>query len=354
MPFAPETVALNGSGLVFNNSYGTNVSAAYRTAVIAAENFFQSHFTNAVTLNMSFDFLPLSGFTATNNWFSQTVGYTSLVTALRAHATTADDFAAIASLPGTDPSGGRGFSVANGMARILGLASPANGGVDDKVILNSNMPFTFGQDALGAIEHEISEGAMGRIGGLGFLNGGNWGPMDLLRYTAGGQHDYTGGRDGQTTFFSVDGRSILTQFQFHSSVNTSGAYDGNDLADWDHTVGDAFGPGGPTSPALVSATDLRLMDILGWTPTGSSPAPGPGDDFCQCSGRFPSSSWQCRDQRREQRHARDRRRPRLVPRPADRRRDLYDQSSGSACGRRHARGSIPAAARRERHAPRAE
>ncbi len=272
----PETISLAGSGLVFVNTYGSNVSAAYHTAIVAAENYFQSHFTNSVTLNMSFDLQALSlSFSGQNSYRPVgTISYAALANALRQHATTADDAAAVASLPTTDPSGGRGFEVPIGMARILGLAGTGTEN-DDSIILNSSFSWTYGADAIGVLEHEISEGAMGRIGTLGLANS-YWAPMDLFRYSRAGQRDYTGGYDGRPTYFSVDGAHLLTQF--HNSVGTNGVSDKYDLADWDKTVGDAFGPGGVGSPGAVTAIDLRVMDILGWTPTGSTP-PTIIDDF---------------------------------------------------------------------------
>ena len=157
---------------------------------------------------------------------------------------------------------------------MLGFTGAPTGN-DVTVDLNQNLPWTFGADAVGALEHEISE-AMGRVGGLGFSQTSAgapiWGPMDLFRYSSPGQRDFTGGSDGLPTFFSVDGASLLTEF--HNSVSTTGAYDGQDLADWDQSVqGDAFGPGGPGSPGTVSATDLRVMDVLGWTPAGIATTP---------------------------------------------------------------------------------
>ena len=76
-------------------------------------------------------------------------------------------------------------------------------------------------------------------------------------------------------------RTTSRRFAFHNAISASGKNDGEDLGDWDHTVGDSFGPGGPGSPGTVSATDLQVLDILGWNPTGSpgsafNPAP---DDF---------------------------------------------------------------------------
>jgi hypothetical protein len=276
MPFAPETVTVSGSGLVFHNSYGSNVNPTFRTTIIAAENFLQTHFTDAVTITVSFDAQPLAPNIAGENDGSSihNVSYATLAAALQAHATSADDLAAVAGLPATDPSGGVGFDVPIAMARILGLAGAGNGSLDQEITLNSSLGYTYGADALGVLEHEITELSMGRVGGLG-VDHGSWGPMDLFRFTAAGQRDYTGGRDGQATYFGIDSSSVVTQFRYHNSVSTSGTFDGFDLADWGNTVGDAFGPGGPSSPSTMSATDLRVMDILGWTPAGSSPSPTP-------------------------------------------------------------------------------
>jgi hypothetical protein len=270
-----ETITFAGSGIVFDNTYGSGVTAAFRAAIVAAENFFQSHFTNAVTLNMSFDLGPMASGVAADNHYQLLphVSYATLASALGAKAVTPDDMAAVRTLPATDPTGGAGFAVPLGLARILGLAGSGQG-VDDTVVLNQNLPWTYGADAVGALEHEISEGAMGRIGGLGVQNG-SWGPMDLFRYSAVDQRDFTGGRDGRPSFFSVDGTTLLTRF--HNSLDTFGDFDQQDFGDWDSTVhGDAFGPSGPGAPGTISATDLRVMDILGWTPAAATPPP-PGN-----------------------------------------------------------------------------
>ena len=105
----------------------------------------------------------------------------------------------INTLPTTDPSKGAGFAIPTGYAKLLGLSNASD---NDSIVLNSNLNFNFGQDAIGVLEHEISEGAMGRIGGLGIGLNGAWSTMDLFRYTAAGVHDFTGGKDGQATYFS--------------------------------------------------------------------------------------------------------------------------------------------------------
>ena len=171
-----------------------------------------------------------------------------------------------------DPSGGQSFFVPNAQAKLLGLPGTTNG-TDDTVILNNlywndtSISANPG-DAIGVLMHELTEGAMGRIGG-------QWAMMDLFRYTATGQLDDTGGQDGKLTYFSPNGQNINTGLQFHNPINAQGQDDGFDWADWDQVGQDAnahdpFGPGGPGAgdPGTLSATDLQIMDVLGWNTSG--------------------------------------------------------------------------------------
>ncbi|MBS0361860.1 MAG: NF038122 family metalloprotease, partial [Proteobacteria bacterium] len=279
MTLPTEAVTLAGSGLTFINDYDSTVTAAYRTAIIAAENLLQAQFTNQITLNVNFSFAPLgAGTSASNNFSEVNVSYSAFRAALVSHATTADDQIAVANLPTTDPSGGVGFALPRAYAVMLGLAAQTNL-TEDAVTLNSNLPFTFGQDAIGAIDHEITEGLFGRTASLGIAET-RWDPLDLFRFTASGQRDYTGGQDGVATFFGIASNNV-SSLPYHNSVNAAGQFDGSDLGDWGSSVvGDSFGPGGPGSPGSVSATDLKVLDVLGWTPTSSSgPFVPAADDF---------------------------------------------------------------------------
>jgi Ca2+-binding RTX toxin-like protein len=278
MSLPAEAVSSPGSGLVFINYYGDTVTDAFRSAILGAEHQLQSLFVDATTVGVHFDLRDLgSSFSAQNSFSAITVSYDAFVAALRAHAVSADDLTAVAGLPALDPSGGVGFHIPTAEARILGLATQTNSS-DISVALNSRLPFTFGQDAIGALEHEITEGVFGRVGGLG-VDGGDWSPLDLFRFTAGGVRDFTGGADSVPTFFGLDGAHV-TGFQYHSAIDATGKDDGFDLGDWDHTHGDAFGPGGPNSPGVMSDTDLQVLDVLGW---GRASVVGPftpaPDDF---------------------------------------------------------------------------
>jgi hypothetical protein len=278
---ASQTVAMAGSGLVFNNTYTGNVDNLYKVIIVAAENYLQSQFTNSVTVNVTFDLASLKASDAASNSSNGVfVSYSQLLSALQSHATSADDFAAVAALDKLpDPSNGQTFKVTNGLARILGLADPLKAGdtttPDDTLTLNSSIWndtnfYFFPLDARAVIEHELTEGIMGRLGFLGKAPGSfDWGPMDLFRFTSTGQRDFTGSSD-TPTYFSPDGNNVNTGLQYHS-LDSSGNYTG-DFADWDQVGDDSnaqdpFGPGGPGSfgPGTLSPTDLSILDVLGWT-----------------------------------------------------------------------------------------
>lgn len=274
-----QTVTSSGSGLVFNNTFGSGATAAFINEVDAAETYLQSLFGNSCTVNCSFDVQSLNpNFSGENSFDPVSATYSQFVSALRSHASTPTAVAAANALSNlADPTGGRGVEVPIGEALILGLPINTRINPDDTVVLNSvywtpsalqNNP----GDAEAVIEHELTEGIMGRIGSLGIADV-QWAPMDFFRYTASGQRDFTGGRDGQPTYFSADGTNVATGLQYHNSVNSSGHFDGFDFADWDGVGADSnfhdpFGPGGPGNgdPGTLSATDIQVMEALGWSP----------------------------------------------------------------------------------------
>ncbi len=277
MSLPNETVTFAGSGIVFNNSYDEGVTAQVRASIIAAENYLQAHFTDTAVLNVSFNYDHLGpDEVASNSFIAYHVSYADLVTAMTAHATTIDDRLAVASLPLNDPSNGVGFTVASGEAQVLGLHGPS-GQIDVTVNVNADQPWTFGSDLIGAVEHELSEGGFGRVQGLGLALGNRFFPFDLFRFNAFGVRDLTGGTDGLATYFGSDGAHLENPI-FHNALSPSGANDGQDFGDWQFTIEDAFGPGGGGFPSSISATDLKTLDVIGWTPSGAAAGSGP-DDF---------------------------------------------------------------------------
>lgn len=283
-----ERVTFQGSDLVFYNTYDATVTPAYHKAIIAAENFFQSHFSNAVTINLSFSTkAPEPGaldFAATNlpTMFGiANTAYADLRAHLQTHMTTADDITAVAGLPDSFPTNGMDFFITYAEEKALGLRDPNDNQIDGTVYLNSNLMransyFFNGAptngdankiDAVGALIHEISE-EMGRLGGLGPDVEGYWSSMDLFRFNSSGQRDYS----GSPAYFSLNGAVNNLSFVFNDAT-----FRGPDPADWHsnksdgalHYVNsiDAFGGSAFGLKQVVSLTDLQVMDILGWTPT---------------------------------------------------------------------------------------
>ena len=180
-----DTVTHGGSGLTFVNTYSASITPALHNAIVAAETYLEGHFTNSVTLNLSFDLQTFNPAVAARDSFpTVSVTYAQLVNALQTHATSPDDTAAVNALNlMADPSGGNIFTVPNGEAKLLGLPGTTNG-IDEGIVLNgavwTDTNITANQgDVQAVLINEITRGAMGRWGGL-------WRPMDLFRYTASG------------------------------------------------------------------------------------------------------------------------------------------------------------------------
>ena len=125
---------------------------------------------------------------------------------------------------------------------------------------------------INGVIHEISEGGMGRIGGLGGSGAGDWAPMDLFRYNASGNPDYTNGRDGDTTYFSSNGGSTLSDanlpnkgaptLSYHNQYDTLDNFYPGDNDDWSQEA--VFGTVGGGETLTLTQTELDVMQALGW------------------------------------------------------------------------------------------
>ena len=267
-----------GSGLVFHDTITSGFSQAFENSIVSAEQTLAANWTNSITLNISFSASNQgnTGGLASNSFYVDNVSYAALRTALRAHDSGSSyGLAAAASLPLTDPNpaGGNDWMLPEAYARMLGLVG-SGPSVDDYVSLNTFYNWNYGQDVADTLMHEISEGAMGRVGGLGDQNSA-WSTMDLFRFNAAGNHDYTDGRDGAAAYFSYNGGQWLSSaaglsFNNEYAPGRNGAVQVNsgDTADWNQV--DVFGTGQPGETNTLSQTDLTVMDALGWTPPGAS------------------------------------------------------------------------------------
>lgn len=283
---SPATAA-TASPFVINVSYDASVAsapAAFKAGVAAAVQYFESQFTDHVTININVGYGEVGGYTLGAGALGESLtylnsySYAQVKAALAADAKTADDATAVASLPTASPVSGT-FWESRAEAKATGLLG-ASTSVDGYVGFaagnwfdydNSN-GVTAGQyDFFGVVAHEISE-VMGRsllVGGTigGIANG--YYPLDLFHYAAAGVRDLSGTTPG---YFSINaGATNLDSF------NTNG---NGDYGDWGSSAGNdafnAFSASGVVD--TVSSSDLRELDVLGWDrgSTGSTtPVPPP-------------------------------------------------------------------------------
>jgi hypothetical protein len=288
-PLAGQTVQIGSAGgLVFDVTFDSSVAdapAGFTSAITDAIEYYESVFTNAITINLDVGWgeiggQPLEGGAiGESESYLDAVSYSQLVSALTANATTADQLSAVASLPGTSPTGGDVFAVATSEAKALGLLSANDTALDGDIGFNSNLPYTFNPndravpgeyDLIGVAEHEITE-VMGRIAGLD--QDGFYAPQDLFRYASPGVRELVA---GQPAYFSPDG-GVTDLNNFNSNL-------GGDQGDWAGSAGDdsydAFSDSGVAN--LVSIADLREMNVLGYTlAPGAIPAISPDGALLQ-------------------------------------------------------------------------
>lgn len=257
-----ETVTWGTTGnITFVNTYDTtNVDLSY---IELAESTIGGLWTASSPITLTLHFVSdLSGVTtiASNEAYSYIpVSYSDLAGRLPSWDT----------LP-PDPTFGSTWYLPEAYARMLGLSTfaPPTSSFDAQINLNTSLS---GSVQVSAIEHEITEGGMGRIGGLGVktyptleMNGSSqsniWGAPDLFRYSNGAYDPNA----NDTTYFSANGGSTISSLAFFSGNNSRA-----DTADFESdTTGnygapnDVFGGG----PATFSQLDYQIMDALGWEP----------------------------------------------------------------------------------------
>lgn len=244
-----------------NINYDSTVAGAppgLRTAVEAAVRFFNTTIVSNVTVNLTFSWAAIGGLAQSSTPYgSQT--YAATRRALQSHATSVDSVTAVSTLPVANPLPGSFIAMTLAQEKALGFLGATTPENDGTITLGSSSAFTFdpnnrsvaGQyDAVGAIEHEISETlgrAAGRDGSLAAT------PLALFRYSSPGVRSSSSSASG--VYFSIDGQTLLYEI----------GEKGSDLADWGASVqNDAFGYASPGAAQQVSATDLRVLDVLGY------------------------------------------------------------------------------------------
>ena len=262
-------------GLTIKAIYDASVTSAANAdqierAITAADQFFQNTIKSDITVNIAFGFGELDNGATTvgadvlaealpNGGIN--VSYATLRSALAAAGTSADDRTALASLTG-DPTSGGSYYVPGAQAKALGLIAANGAGIDGFVGISNGNPFSYDPnnrsasglyDAIGTIEHEVAH-VLGRVAGLQTDGPGQYYALDLFRYAAAGQRQLAFGQPG---YFSINGGA--------TNLNPFDGNSNGDPGDWASSVqGDSFGYGATGQAGLVTRTDLREMDVLGY------------------------------------------------------------------------------------------
>jgi len=256
----------------FNLTYGPDIASApdgFKATVEAVAAFFESTFTDPVTINVKVE-RGLSGGLLGHSDYALTGPYTfaQITTALAQETHSGSDVIALAHLPTVDPiSGTHAYYMTSAQAKALGLQG-ASDALDGTVQFANNPPFDYDRsdgitpgsyDFYGTVAHELSE-VMGRelnaIGNevqTGKPNG--YYPFDLFKYSAAGVPTFVGTTAG---YFSPDG-GVTNLDNFNADSD-------DDFGDWASSAGDdafrAFSDAGVVN--AVTPTDIVVMDVIGW------------------------------------------------------------------------------------------
>jgi hypothetical protein len=259
------------------NLQGTNPSLfnGIVTAVNAAVGFYEHVFTNPVTITINVGWGEVNGQSIAIGNVAQSrfqgatdLTYSQVYNAFASDVSNKDDLVAFQSLPASDPTNNPSARYRTTSAEMEALGLSGNVGATNQLFvgLSSSVTWTFdpnnravvgAHDAIGALEHEISE-VMGRSGSLGSIFGTNiYTPVDLFRYASAGTRQLTVGPG----WFSIDGQNLLKQYNDPSN--------GADAVDWLHpadggSFGDSYGNNGTNIVSAVTTTDLREMNVIGW------------------------------------------------------------------------------------------
>jgi VCBS repeat-containing protein len=270
-----------------NITYDSSVTATYQTAIDAVAQFFDSHFSDNVTINISVNLADLAGGLGKSFWNFNSFSYSAIRNALQSDATTSNDTTALADdVPSTDPiSGTHTYFMVLAEQKALGLLAGNATGSDGSVTFDSGATtfdldrgdgITTGRyDLAGTVAHEFTE-VMGRsllVGSTVTLSDGTKVTnsnflLDLFHWSTDGTRSFSGTSAG---YFSIDGGATdLADF------NTDPT---EDFGDWAGTtlVGNdsflAFSGSGVINP--VTLTDFEELDVLGWNLVETAPTVTP-------------------------------------------------------------------------------
>ncbi len=250
---------ITSSGLKINLVWDTNAQAApqaFRSAVQSAANILQQTFSNNITLNFNIGYGEVAGQKLTNGSaaagpaYGNYISIGALKNTLLSSSTSKDDQQAYAGLSTTlNPNGNGSVAVWSAEEKALGLISGTASNIDGYVGFATDVPSA---DLVGVALHELTH-AMGRTSGYG-----PYGIEDLFRYSAAGVHSFSGGVGA--SYLSLD--NGLTHLADFATSSDYGDFSNSSPLTREDAF-NAFYDAGTLQ--TLSTTDIRAMDVLGFT-----------------------------------------------------------------------------------------
>ncbi|MGO9698491.1 MAG: NF038122 family metalloprotease [Xanthobacteraceae bacterium] len=255
-----------------NVSFDQNTARLPSGCVAAVDyvaGFFDSLFTNPVTINIDVRYGEINGAPLGRGNLGESEvlryareSYGSVVSTLQSEGAPGSS-----TLPGTSPLSGR-LSMTPAEAQALGLRSAVS---TSYVGFSSTAHFSYAINAtppagqyyfVGVVEHEFTEdmGRISLIGGQPF----RYSPMDLFRYSSPGVRDVATGSNGSTAYFSINnGSTDLGSWNNQISNGDLGDWYGNNIPNSGNDAFNDYSSSGVLN--ALSPTDLTLMESIGWT-----------------------------------------------------------------------------------------
>lgn len=291
-----------------------NANAGFRLAA----HFWESVFSDPVTVNITSAFRPLNWGIGATSWAYFTTDFSAMKTALTNDATSADDAVMVAGLPAGDTysryingtatnsaahlqSGITTMGMAYANAKAIGLLAANNSAQDAAITFDSNTGWDFDPtdgigaglyDFVGAAIHELGH-AMGFLSGVHYLDvySRAWSddsynsyttPLDFTRCSsaseaAGADMDWRMGDDPKD--FAIDGYCTALVTNAWSTGGWRG--DGRGASHWKDDIFAGVPYIGIMDPnvwtgatMVVTARDIQAFDVIGWTfPSNAVPEP---------------------------------------------------------------------------------
>ena len=224
----------------FDQSVST-LPASFVAAVNYVVNYFDSLFTENVTINIDLGYGEIDGQPLAGNALGESEPNLASASYLQTVGTlqTKDQLGS-STLPGSSPFNDGTLWLTTAQERAIGLLPGNSGEVDGWVGISNTAPFSFSANTtpaagqyylIGVLEHEFTE-IMGRISFISADIGatGSYSVMDLYRFSSSGVHQLG---TSSPAYFSIDNGD--------TNLGNWNTNPGGDLGDWAASAGpDAF------------------------------------------------------------------------------------------------------------------